>query len=228
MKNIFRHIAIFSIGLTATASALTLNLSLDKVSTVDLNPTPTSTLAILVVLNGTSSFTDPTQGASLALNSYLTGTTGNGSFIAWRGDFSSFGTAGVFSQNISFNIGTANIPENASFALYWFPTLTTADTTLSANQTFGFYTSTNASQFGSQSAWNTGGNNAAVLNINAYTLNNTGNLTTNPLAGGLADSALSANQIVAVPEPGTMALIGVGGCLLFVGQRLRRRSGCRD
>lgn len=211
-------------GFALTASAVTLNIGLDKVSAANLSPVPVNTLALLVVQNGSGGFTNPLAGASLALNSYLSGSTGNGNYIAWRGDFSGSQVAGVFSQNIIFNIGTADIPTNSNFALYWFPQLTTSTTTLPAGTSFGYYSSLDASQFGSQSAWNVGSNNAAVYAINAFTINNTGSLTPNPRPNGLADSALSATSVVAVPEPTTVGLFGAVACLALVLRRRLRSS----
>ncbi len=207
------------------ASAITLNIGLDKVSASNLSSVPVSTLALLVVQNGSGAFTDPSAGASLAQNSYLTGSSGNGNYIAWRGDFSGAGTAGVFQQNIVFTIGTADVPTNARFALYWFPQLTTSNVTLPAGTSFGYYSSLDSTQFGSQLAWNVGSNNSGVYNINAYTINNTGNLpSANPLTGGLPDATLSAVNIVAVPEPTTVGLFGAAACLALVLRRRLRRA----
>jgi hypothetical protein len=207
-------LSFFSLPVISTSQALLINLGLDEVRNFSGNSTATSTLALLVVdknLSGT--FETPQDGWSTAVGSF------GSDFIAWRGNFSPSATAGVFLEGISISIGTADVPANSAFGLYWFPTLTTGSATLTAGTTYGFYTSTNGTQFGSDSGWNTGSNDAATLTINAYTINNTGNLATNPEPSGLSDASLQANLTV-IPEPSTWILIGLGLASIII---LRRR-----
>ncbi len=200
-------IALLSIGflclpVISTSHAAVLFLGLDEVRDALGAAVGTNALAILVVdKDASGTFDTPEDTWTTSIGDF------GSDYIAWRGDFSGFGTAGVFFDSPSFTIGTPDVPYNVAFALYWFPTLTTASTTLTTGDKFGFYTSTNATQFNSDSAWNTGGSDSATLNINAYTIDNTGNLpSSNPDPSGLSNTLLQATGTV-VPEPATWALL---------------------
>jgi hypothetical protein len=221
MKKIILPLLLVALTSIHSASAVTFGIGLDEVVASNNSLVPTNTLALLVVQNGSSSFTNLNAGASAQLNTYISGTAGNGNYIAWKGNFSG-GDVGVFYDSPSFTIDGVNVTYNAVFALYWFPTLTLSATNIAAGTSYGYYTSTNASQFGSDTNWNVGANDAAYYNLNAWTIDNTGSLPpSNPYPTGLTDSALKATYVVA-PEPSTYCLLGVGALALLIMQRRRR------
>ncbi len=201
---------------TSESQAVGFETGLDEVRDSGGSLVAIDTLILLVVDRDGDGFGVPEADASAVLNTYLV----NDDFIAWRGDFSG-GDAGVFFDQINFNIGSFDIPLDAPFAVYWFPTLTLDATAIPAGTSFGYYTSTDATQFGSDSAWNTGANNAANLTLRAYTAINTTILAPeSPLAGGLANTALQAT-FTTVPEPATGALLGLGTALWLCSRRRR-------
>lgn len=207
-------LAILLMPVISTSHALLINLGLDEVRDAGGNPIGTNALAMIVVdKNASGTFDIPEDAWATTVGNF------GADYIAWRGDFSSFGTPGVFTDSPSFTIGTVDVPFNVAFGLYWFPTLTTGTTVLSTGDAYGFYTSTDATQFASDSAWNTGGSDSGTLTINAYSIDNTGNLATNPQPGGLANTALQATASV-VPEPGIWGLF-VGGLTIVMVYRRR-------
>lgn len=217
MKNLLLTLLAWVCISAYNAEAITVNLGLDEVQNSTGGLVSTGTLALLVIDTDGNGFTTPGANASAALNSYI---VPGDDYISWVGDFSG-GSTGVFYGALSFSIGSVDIPTNANFAIYWFPTLTTADTTIAGGTSYGYYTSSNATQFGSDSAWNTGASDSAILNINAFTVDNTGTLTTNPLVGGLPDTSLKAT-LTTVPEPATWALLTAGLTTVTIFRRRRR------
>jgi hypothetical protein len=210
MKNPLLALALTASTLT-TANAVTFNIGLDGVRDADGNFVSGNTLALIVVDTGNDGFSSTFSGSGVA-GQFLA--DGSNDYIAWRGDFSASGADGVFFDTVVFNI-SAPIANAQNFALYWLPGLTTGDA-LSVVSSHGFYSSANSTQFDSSSAWNVGSNNGAQYNLNAFTVNNTGNLTSNPDLSGLDDSALTATN--AIPEPSTFAMLaglGVLGCAIL-------------
>jgi hypothetical protein len=213
--------ALLTAGFLALAStlapAITFNVSLDQVTSSNGTLVGTNTLALLVVDTDGTGFSPVAPGATLALNSYLTASS---DYIVGRGDFSG-GDTGAGQWTFNFGIGTADVPNNRNLALFWFPTLTTSSTTIGSGVQYGFYTSSNSEQFGSNSAWNTGSNSAATNTLNAFTATNTGTFGTNPQTGGLSQASLQAT-LATVPEPSTYALMAVGAVGLFLSFRRRK------
>ncbi|MFY8217289.1 MAG: hypothetical protein ACOVMP_11890, partial [Chthoniobacterales bacterium] len=91
-------LSFFSLPVISTSQALLINLGLDEVRNFSGNSTATSTLALLVVdKNASGTFETPVNGWSTSVGSF------GSDFIAWRGNFSGFGTAGVFSDSITIS-----------------------------------------------------------------------------------------------------------------------------
>lgn len=195
------------------APAVTFFTGLDQVSDAQGTPVAPSTLFLLVIDTDSDGFGLPDAGASAVQGAFLS----SGDYIALHGDFSASGADGVFFDSLNFTIGSPEIPENVPFALYYFPDLTSGSLTIPGGTSFGFYTSTNSSQFGSDSAWNTGANNGASYALNVFTVNNTGNLTVNPDPSGLPDADLQAT-LQTIPEPHAM-ILALGGLALLLCRR---------
>lgn len=206
----------------APAFPVTFNFGLDGVRDADGNYVPTTTLALVVVDTGLNGFgAAASAGGSLATGAFFDGLD---DLIVWRGDFSG-GDTGAFFDSVSFNLGSG-IPENAALEFVWLPTLTTASISLILDASYGQYTSTDATQFGSNFAWSTGANNAAAYTLNVFTATNTGAIANNTLyLTRLPDSALrAAAQVSAVPEPSTYAMLAGFAVLGVAGLARRRRA----
>lgn len=212
-------LALFSVSLlSSSASAFTLNLGLDAIRASDNSFITQSALALIVVdKDGSGGFDLPTAGASTNVGPF------GSDYIAWRGDFSGAGADGVFFDSPNFEIGTVDVPFNSRFSLFWFPDLTIGDMAFIEGTSYGYYSTLDATQFASDSAWNVGGSNSATYNINVFSLNNTGNLTSNPEPTGLSDATLQATFVV-VPEPSSMVLLAVGLFAALQWQRGRNRG----
>ena len=195
------------------APAVTFFTGLDQVTDSQGDPVASSTLFLLVIDTDNNGFATPGADASAVQGTFLSG----GDYIALHGDFSASGVDGVLFDSLIFTIGGPEIPENVPFALYYFPDLTSGTLMIPGGTSFGFYTSTNSSQFGSDSAWNTGANNGASYALNVFTVNNSGNLTENPDPSGVPDDVLQATlQTVPEPHAGVFAL---GGLVLLLCRR---------
>jgi len=209
--------ALFS---AVVAFAVTFNLALDGVRDANGNFVPVSTLVLVVVDTAGDGF-----GANVLANgsSAVGGTFGGtDDLIVWRGDFGG-GDTGAFFDAVNFSMTAAAVPNDRAIQFVWLPTLTTSSLTLVSSASYGTYTSTNATQFGSSSSWSTGGSDSAVYRLNAFATNNTGNLADNlAFPVRLADSVLTANFSV-VPEPSTYAALF--GVVALAGTIVWRRRG---
>jgi hypothetical protein len=203
---------------TVAAFPVTFNIGLDGVRDGSGNYVPMSTLVLVLVdTTGNGFGSTAAAGDSTTLGSAF---GGSDDLIVWRGDFAG-GDDGAFLDSINFNSGTGLIPANSSIAIVWLPTLTTASFNLVSGASYGLYTSTAATQFGSTAAWTTGASNSAVYTLNVFTATNTGLIADNQLyPDRLADSVLTANATV-VPEPAELA--GIFGALALAAAFVRRR-----
>jgi len=131
---------LFAIATGPGADAtVTLRISADRINGSGGGPAPTSTLALIVAdTNGDGLATAIAGG--LNVNAYFGGPTGD-DLILFRADLSAFGSPGVL-QTEAAGLDFASDPNlrwNEGDALYlvWFPSLTSATTSLSPGVAYG-------------------------------------------------------------------------------------------
>jgi len=121
--------------------------------------------------------------------------------IIWRGPLESSSGPGVFSQGLANLIFTNNWGQGDPVALYWFPTLTTAASTVGALTWYGMYT-TNVAIDGTtpgSGGWFTP-SDGSLITLNFITATEGGS---NPDSRGYA-------FFQTIPEPSACVLVGMG------------------
>ncbi|MBK1792471.1 PEP-CTERM sorting domain-containing protein [Persicirhabdus sediminis] len=102
-----------------------------------------------------------------------------------------------------------NIASGADIGIYWFLDGVSSGDTLTGGESYGSFTSSDVGVFGD---WNmTVPNDGSAVNILYYDTS---------LGGGVSESDFWASNNVAVPEPSSLALIGLGA----IGFIIRRRK----
>jgi hypothetical protein len=119
-------------------------------------------------------------------------------------------TPGTFQQVINFAL-SGNIGPGDQILLRWFPTLTLADTTPPAGAPFGQFRTDLIENF-SDIPWNLP-NDGAIVGLNFLTMAQGG--TRMEIEG-------VANMMVAIPEPSTIALLGLSVVGLAAYSRRRK------
>lgn len=214
MMKKFSALLFMTLGTLAQAS-VTINFDFGPAYTAGgASMVNNGALGVLVANTSGSGFA---QGASL-IGSTLTagGSLGGNRILDVFGakDISS-GTFG-YSSAISVSDFTGITNGNATGAggtelmFYWFPSITTAGSTLAGGESYGsFRSSTIDAGSGSQISFNMPADGGAYA-LAAYD-------TT--LGGGYASSLFQANSVAGVPEPGRVMLALLG----LLGLTLRRR-----
>jgi len=204
MKRLF----LFGLALLASATlahaTVTINLgggNLYGTSTATLFPT--GGLLQLIVSSTDNVFTAPTAG-SFTGNS--TDDVVLASFVLNMG----LGSPGTFAQPINFAF-TGNIGPGDQILLRWFPTLTLANTTPPAGAPYGQFRTDLIENF-SDINW-TIPNDGALVALNFLTMAQGG--TRMEIEG-------VANMMVAIPEPSTVALVGLSVIGLAAYSRRRK------
>ena len=194
------------LGLALLASAtfahatITINLgagNLYGTSTATLFPT--GGLLQLIVSSTDNVFSAPVAG------SY----TGNSADDVILASFT-LASPGMFQQVINFAL-SGNIGPGDQILLRWFPTLTLANTTPPAGAPFGQFRTDLIENF-SDISWNLP-NDGAIVGLNFLTM---------ALGGTRPEMDGVANMIVAIPEPSTVALVGLSVIGLAVYSRRRK------
>jgi len=167
---------------------------------------PPGALLQLVVSTTDNVFTAPTTG------SYTGGSADDvvlASFVINAG----LGSPGTFAQPIVVNY-TGNISQGDFLMLRWFPTLTPANLTPPAGSPFGQFRVDLVQDF-SDITWALPADGGGTFALNFLTMAQ--GSTVNPESAGVA------NMVVAIPEPTSVALIGVALAGL-VGFARRRKA----
>jgi hypothetical protein len=176
---------------------------------------PQSTLFLLVASTTNSSFGPISPGASLDVGSIL---DGDDDVVLFRGDLTAYGVDGVLSTSVTgINFANfANFGPGDSLALYWFPTLTTASTTIDPGTTYGVYTST--IPVDGSAAWIAPADGTTDHFLFFYTQDGSelspGAEASNPASAGNA-------SLTVVPEPASMLLFGLAGLGMMTVRRRR-------
>ena len=205
---ISKNLLILSFALAPLANAtVSFNLKAETLKTSAGAAAPTTTLAFLVADTGAAGLGAITPGASTTVGSFLSGTEDQ---ILAKFDLSTFATAGVLSTSLT----GLTIAQGTPLALVWFPTLTSASTTIAGGTSYGSYVNGGALDGGS--AWTAPANGTSNYKLFYYTSDAT------TLHAGGANTSASGNAsftVAAVPEPSRVMLAAMGlGALV-----LRRR-----
>jgi hypothetical protein len=183
-----KYFAVLSLAvLTFNAQAdVSLAITAGELRYDAITPMPSSG-QIIVAASTESIFSGPTPESFVSGNDVLLfrGTIGNGD--------------GIFDDLITFNLNALGVQTGNPVQLYWFPTLTSADTAPGFNTPFGAYHHP------------TGLDGSAPWFLPSDgTLSHTLTFQTASLEGSNPDLAGYAN-FTTVPEPSTYALLLLGG-----------------
>ena len=226
MKNLlYTTIAVLTFALCGNHAQATVQIDLQIGGIYQSDGTtkvPIGSIGVLVASTTDSSF----LATNTATSSSLAGTTLSvGSFLGGSDDMivkvltakAFTGTSDNGFSDVSTYTLTGNWNAGDALAIYWFPTITTAGSTVQNGTSFGFFTSsTFDSSVGGSSALVTPSDSSSV-NMYYFTQSVTGQPST------VSASQLSATQTVtAVPEPSTFALVGLG--MGFAGWMARRNK----
>ncbi|MGJ8656160.1 MAG: PEP-CTERM sorting domain-containing protein [Akkermansiaceae bacterium] len=197
MKKTLLNIACLCLSVTTAQAVVTVTSArVEGFQTASGDQLTTAgVLGIFVVDAGGDGFGEITQGSTIAIDTVLA--DGNDVIL---NIVSSIGASGFGDARIS-GVGTdtlevvleGGVSTGDQFAVYWFPTLTTSDTEFAAGDTYGV---------------------ARELN---WILPAEGTSTPTPttvLAAGLANL-----EVIAVPEPTSTALLGLGALSLIARRR---------
>ncbi|WP_009965535.1 PEP-CTERM sorting domain-containing protein [Verrucomicrobium spinosum] len=171
---------------------------------------------MLVASTADATFQPILAGTSTAVGS----TFGLDDRILFVGDLGSFGVDGVLDATIAIDSTLfAGLTTNDPLALYWFPTLTTGDTSIGEGTTYGFYT--NAVAVDGSSAWLTPADPTSNYSLGFFTKDGS-ELSPGIGASNLASAGNAANTVSAVPEPSVSVLAMAGAMFAVFGRRRRR------
>lgn len=208
MMNPYKLALIFGVFLPFTANAtVSISFGSDSLRTSAGAFAPTNTLAMLIADPDNDGFGSIAAGD---INQY--DTIGSNDVVVARFDFSGAGLPGViFNDATGIQLNGFNSGDQLGIA--WFPGLTTSDSSVSANQSYGLLTS---------SLWIVPPDTTS--NPEQYQVISTTNqmaFSSNPVTLNVTDAQSQASLNV-VPEPGTYAALAGLAVLGFVA--LRRRQ----
>jgi MYXO-CTERM domain-containing protein len=176
-----------------------------------------SGLVLFVSSTSDATFSSVAAGSFTAINSSL---NGGDDRVVFKTDLSSFGTNGVLDLATGdLNLSTVTGWNTGDpLALLWFPTLTTASSTIPEGTQYGFYR--NAAAVDNTQAWVTPADPANNYLLGFFTKDGV-ELSPGPGAANLAAAGNASLTVDAAPEPSRsmLGLIGFGMLAL----RRRRR-----
>lgn len=169
-----------------------------------------------------ASTTDATFQPIFAGSSTAVGSTfGVDDKILFVGDLGTFGVNGVLDETLAIDSTLfAGLTTGDPLALYWFPTLTTSDTSISAGTTYGYYT--NPLAVDGSSAWLTPADPTSNYSLGFFTKDGS-ELSPGSSASNLASAGNASLTVSAVPEP-SVSLLAMAGAMFAVLGRRRRRN----
>jgi len=193
---------------SAEAGTILFDLQADILKDSLGNPMPTTGLVLLVADTNQNGFATLAEGSSLALNDSLN--NGDDRVLA-RFDLSTNGTAGYLGEGPSITYGTGwDIGD--PLALLWFPSLTTASTSVAGGTNFGFFS---GAALDGSNAWITPADATSGHKLYFFTSDAT-IFGAGSHAASLGNASLTVD---AIPEPSRALLSMIG----FVALGLRRR-----
>lgn len=170
----------------------TFNFAFGILANADGSPAPEGALIQIIAAPTVEDFGLPSP------TSFLNGTNET---LLWSGGLDSSTNGDI--PGSMFTAVTATVPQGYALMLQWFPTLTISSLTPDYGTPFGQYTDV---------SW------VAPASGSTVTIS----FLTNSILPGIPDAVGYANQLTAVPEPSTYALLAGMAMLGFVW--LRRRS----
>lgn len=209
MKRIAIFVVACLVSLTARAS-VTLNLQAFELKLESGQAMPTSGIVLLVAstTDMTFSFQSDMNNnlASLSQGSFLSGDD----LILFKWNLTLNNTPGFLLDTTGSLDLSGNWGANDPLQLYWFPTLALNSPTAGSDTQFGQYRTDQALD-GSDTGWFTPADSSTIA-LNLFTMDRGGQ-------SGIDGRA----TFHTIPEPSTMALVGVG-MLSLVALRRRRRT----
>jgi hypothetical protein len=200
--------ALVSLALGASSAFATVNLSLYGGTLRDSSGTALADGGLLVLVASTtdSIFSSPLPDANISLGSLF---GGDDQIVGlFSTSFDNSGVTGGYGSLLSIDF-SGNLGSGDALQLYWFPTLTTANTSFGSYTPYGTYRTDNIAS-GSDIAW------ALPSDGTSVTLNF---FTTSSGMGTEAD-VLGNASLSTVPEPATtVALLGAGAALFVIHHR---------
>jgi hypothetical protein len=193
-----KYLAVFSVAFLAfnVQADVTLAITAGEIRYDAESPMPASGQIVVAASTG-SFFSGPTPESFVSGNDVLLYRANIGT-----GD-------GIFGDIISFNLSALGVQTGNPVQLYWFPTLTSADTAPGFSTPFGAYH--HPTGLDGSAPWFIPGDGATI----SLTFQTVGFGGSNPDIAGYA-------TFMTVPEPSTYALLALGGAAWFF--LLRRRK----
>lgn len=212
MKKLIGLASAFLAFCTA-AHAVSFNIAVDGLRDQNGQFVAQNSLVLIVLDTTGTGFKTPLADFTVAQGAEIA----DGNKIAFIGNLDG-GGAGAFFDTVVISSTEGN---NVPIAIYWFPDALDSSNIVTAGSSYGYYTTTDASQFYSTAAWNTGTTPTGIYDLNVIAQNNTAILSgQTPWPNGLADALLTAN-LTTVPEPASASALLTMTALLVALRRKR-------
>lgn len=216
MKFFLTTLAALFVGLAPLNATITFLLQADLLKDSSGVAMPQEGVYMLVASTADSSFQSLIAGASITAGSLL----GADDRVLFKGDLSGFGVDGVLDATIAIDSGLfAGLSQNDPLALFWFPTLTTADTTLAAGTSYGVYT--NPIAVDGSNPWLTPVDPTSNYSLGFFTKDGA-ELSPGSGAANAASVGNASLTVSAVPEPSVSMLAMAGAMFAVLGRRRRQ------
>jgi hypothetical protein len=176
-------------------------------------------IGIIVADEGTAAGIIDPYNTVLSVGNYLGGSSDD-RIIGLTTSVSNVAGTGFsgFQQNYTGLTYSGNFDAGDNLYLLWFPTISTAGSTVGAGVSYGVYRSSTANTASGADIGFVAPSDGFAYNMSAYLNSIAG-------GGGVTAADFTASQITAVPEPSLYGLLGVGAIGLVLFRARNRRRG---